>query len=111
MINWQRPETAPKDTSYFAVQTVLGDIQAWTALPRAAYSGRWPDHRDDHRHNCAVGAVARGMRTRSRDADHMTELVTGQFYWVQPAFDPDEDNEILTGVPTRALCRQVRVRR
>jgi hypothetical protein len=22
----------------------------------------------------------------------MTELVTGQFYWVQPGFDPDEDN-------------------
>jgi len=28
----------------------------------------------------------------------MTELVTGQFYWVQPASDPDEDNKTLTGV-------------
>jgi hypothetical protein len=28
----------------------------------------------------------------------MTELVTGQFYWVQPAFDPDQDNETLTEV-------------
>jgi hypothetical protein len=28
----------------------------------------------------------------------MTELVTGQFYLLQPAFDPDEDNEVLTGV-------------
>ena len=28
----------------------------------------------------------------------MTELVTGQFYRVQPAFDSGEDNEILTNV-------------
>jgi len=28
----------------------------------------------------------------------VTELVTGQFYWVQPAFDPDQDNETLTEV-------------
>jgi hypothetical protein len=28
----------------------------------------------------------------------MTELVSGQFYWVQPTFDPDEDNETLIGV-------------
>ena len=39
----------------------------------------------------------------------MTELVTGQFYWVQPAFDPDEDNEILTGVqPALYLVRGLR---
>ena len=34
----------------------------------------------------------------SRDTDRMTELVTGQFYWVQPASDPDEDHKTLTGV-------------
>jgi len=37
-------------------------------------------------------------RLNSRDTDRMTELVTGQFYWVQPASDPDEDNKTLTGV-------------
>lgn len=30
MINWQPPQTAPKDTSCFVVQTVLGDIEGWT---------------------------------------------------------------------------------
>lgn len=30
MIDWQPGKTAPKDTSFFAVETILGDIQAWT---------------------------------------------------------------------------------
>jgi hypothetical protein len=30
MIDWQHPNTAPKDTSFFVVETILGDIQAWT---------------------------------------------------------------------------------
>jgi hypothetical protein len=37
MIKWQQPETAPKDTSYFAVQTVQGDIQAWTYDQKAQH--------------------------------------------------------------------------
>jgi len=39
----------------------------------------------------------------------MTELVTGQFYWVQPASDPDEDNK--PSPASSPLCRQVCVRR
>lgn len=30
MINWQPPSTTPKDTSYFAVLTILGDLEGWT---------------------------------------------------------------------------------
>jgi len=37
MINWQRPETAPKVRPYFAVQTVLSDIQAWTYDQKAQH--------------------------------------------------------------------------